>query len=150
MKNGKVFNQHFQIWLWRGTADSLACHARDSGGSTRRSRQSGWADKLRANRLPPLSFYVWKTNTQPFHWGIQKSNREIEELKYTMEFDLIRVGKLIFCLRRASVNMPIIWAHSSSGRAPALQAGGGEFEPRWVQSLKNLQPPRGERRVMLM
>ena len=25
-----------------------------------------------------------------------------------------------------------IWAHSSSGRAPALQAGGGEFEPRWV------------------
>ena len=30
----------------------------------------------------------------------------------------------------------ILWAHSSSGRAPALQAGGGEFESRWVHHLK--------------
>ena len=32
---------------------------------------------------------------------------------------------------------PIMWDHSSAGRAPALQAGGHRFEPCWSHHLNN-------------
>ncbi len=69
--------------------------------------------------MPVRIYYIWK----PIHWqqGMEKKAKKAVDFFKSAWYNLK--------LSRDILTLEWIWANSSAGRAPALQAGGHRFEP---------------------